>query len=371
MVQEQEMKNDSNAPQLVRVQKYHPLHILIVEDEEAHAVLIRKAFANTAKYRLTTVLTLKDARGIITRDPPALALVDWLLPDGNGAELLPHNGMKPDFPIIIMTSHGNESLAVELMKAGALDYLVKTQGVFEETPHTVDRALREWEQILQQKKTEEALQVTNKKLNLLSSITRHDILNHLSGLRGYVELSKDLTTNPRLLAFIEKEEHEAEAIFRLIEFTRFYQNIGIKKPIWQNVAGVILEGSQTLDLKGIELELDPVSVKIFADPLLERVFYNLIENSIRHGEKVKKIQFHVKEGAQGLTITEEDDGAGVPPEKKEAIFTHQFFTHTGFGLFLSREILSITGITIEENGEPGTGARFVLHVPGGYYRILP
>jgi len=60
---------------------------------------------------------------------------------------------------------------------------------------------------------------------------------------------------------------------------------------------------------------------------------------------------------------------GIPADKKEAIFNRGYFKHTGFGLLLSREILSITGITITENGIPGKGARFEITVPKGAYRF--
>jgi len=65
----------------------------------------------------------------------------------------------------------------------------------------------------------------------------------------------------------------------------------------------------------------------------------------------------------------EDTGEGVPEEFKEAIFKRQYFKHTGFGLFLSREILGITGLSIRETGEPGKGARFEITIPQGYFHI--
>jgi signal transduction histidine kinase len=68
-------------------------------------------------------------------------------------------------------------------------------------------------------------------------------------------------------------------------------------------------------------------------------------------------------------ITYEDDGAGIPAQDKENIFRRGFGKHTGLGLFLSREILAITGITIRENGEPGKGVRFEILVPRDMYRV--
>ncbi len=97
-------------------------HILIVEDEEAHAELIHRAFAaSTDLFRLTIVRNLQEARTCLVQDPPALVIADLLLPDGRSSELLSVVQDKPGFPMVLMTSFGNEQVAVEAIKAGALD----------------------------------------------------------------------------------------------------------------------------------------------------------------------------------------------------------------------------------------------------------
>ena len=70
-----------------------------------------------------------------------------------------------------------------------------------------------------------------------------------------------------------------------------------------------------------------------------------------------------------MDLIVEDNGTGVPENAKEKIFRREYFKNTGFGLFLTREILAITGLSITENGTPGTGARFVIHAPKGMFRI--
>ena len=110
-------------------------------------------------------------------------------------------------------------------------------------------------------------------------------------------------------------------------------------------------------------------LEVFADPMLDRVFSNLIENAIRHGKTVSSVVITYQILDDGLAIYVEDDGVGVPPEKKERIFDYGVGIGGGLGLFLVREILAITGITIRETGTPGEGARFVIHVPPGGYRI--
>jgi signal transduction histidine kinase len=111
------------------------------------------------------------------------------------------------------------------------------------------------------------------------------------------------------------------------------------------------------------------NISIYADPLLEKVFYNLVENALRYGRELPRITFSSILQGDSIMLVCEDNGGGVPEEFKEAIFKRQYFKHTGFGLFLSREILGITGLSIRETGEPGKGARFEITVPPGYFHI--
>jgi len=118
------------------------------------------------------------------------------------------------------------------------------------------------------------------------------------------------------------------------------------------------------------VEVDRPDLEILADPLFLKVFYNLIDNSLRYaGEGLQKIRVESQRSDDGLVITYTDDGVGVPDGDKKHLFERGFGKNTGFGLFLSREILSITGITIDETGTFGKGAEFTLRVPPGMYRF--
>jgi len=223
--------------------------------------------------------------------------------------------------------------------------------------------------ITENKQAQEALTQANRKLNLMNNITRHDILNQLTALIGFLEISRHDTKDPELLKFILKEEQAANAIRSQILFTRDYQDVGVHSPKWQNVAETVSLAIATIDLHKVETSLDLRQVQVFADPLLEKVFYNLVENSLRHGERVTKISIRAVENADGMDLIIEDNGTGVPENAKEKIFRREYFKNTGFGLFLTREILAITGLSIIENGTSGTGARFVIHAPKGMFRI--
>ena len=221
------------------------------------------------------------------------------------------------------------------------------------------------------KRAEDALVLASKKLNLLSSITRHDIRNQLMALHSYIQLSEEVVDDPvEMRKFIAREEKVAEAISRQISFTKDYEDLGVKAAMWQDVSVLVREAGALHALGKTTLEIDCPGLLVFADPLLEKVFFNLIDNALRYGGEAMTA-IHVTAGVRGevLHIVVEDNGSGVSDEDKKRLFTKGFGRNTGLGLFLSREILSITGITITENGVPGKGARFEMTVPKGGYRF--
>lgn len=224
--------------------------------------------------------------------------------------------------------------------------------------------------ITDRKHAETALALASRKMSLLSSITRHDILNQLSALKSYIELSREISDTQALAKYISTEEKIVETLERQINFTREYQDLGVTAPVWQNVHAILEKSTAALPMRNVIVEKDVTGIEVFADLLFEKVFYNLIDNALKYGgEKMTVIRVSSHETAGQLTIVCEDDGEGIAVEDKRRLFTQGFGKHTGLGLFLTREILSITGITITETGVPGTGARFEIVVPDGMYRF--
>jgi PAS domain S-box-containing protein len=219
------------------------------------------------------------------------------------------------------------------------------------------------------KKVNTALQLANKKLNLLAEITRHDIRNKLTMLSGYLELFTDHPPEPQHSMYLAKLKNAVKMIEANIEFTKLYQDLGVVAPVWQDVDNTFFKACTHVDIKRIRFQSDATGLEIFADPLLERVFYNIVANAVEHGSQVSVVRLSATELPDCLVIAIEDDGIGIPPDDKETIFRKGYGKNTGLGLFLSREILSITNITIKESGEFQQGARFEMCVPKGIYRF--
>lgn len=214
-----------------------------------------------------------------------------------------------------------------------------------------------------------AYELANRKLNLLSSITRHDILNQLTGLAGYIDYAKLLTHDAEMQEVIDKEEGIITNINRHISFTKDYQDIGVHAPQWQDVGVLISRARGLLGHTPYAFDNRVDGLEVYADPLLEKIFYNLVDNAVRHGGKPIRISFFTVAATGGLTLVCEDNGGGVAEDEKEKIFLRGYGKNTGFGLFLTREILGITDLTITENGIPGKGARFEIFVPCDALRI--
>ena len=219
--------------------------------------------------------------------------------------------------------------------------------------------------------TQIASQQANKKLNLLSSITRHDINNQLQGLLVYLDISKEsLNDSAKMSKIIEKEIEVANNISHQISFTKDYEDMGINAPTWQSINANIKKVTNQLPIGNIHVKAEEPDIEVYADPLLRKVFYNLIDNALRYGgDQMTTIRVTNHKEDDNCVIIVEDDGDGISIDDKKGLFSKGFGKNTGLGLFLSREILSITGITITENGVPGEGARFEILVPEGSYRI--
>ncbi|MFA5266711.1 MAG: response regulator [Methanoregula sp.] len=219
------------------------------------------------------------------------------------------------------------------------------------------------------KMAQDALQLANRKLNLLAEITRHDIRNKLTVMGGYLDLIRERPAESQHSMYVRKMKDTVSIIGENIEFTRLYQNLGIVAPAWQNVYEAFFNACTHVDIRKIRVQSDSDGFEIYADPLLERVFYNLVENAILHGSRVSMVRISARESPEGLILSLEDDGVGIPMPDKERVFTKGFGKNTGLGLFLVKEILSITNITIQETGEYQHGARFEMHIPKEMYRI--
>jgi signal transduction histidine kinase len=222
--------------------------------------------------------------------------------------------------------------------------------------------------ISERKRMDDALRVTNSKLMLLSSISRHDLMNQLVALSGYLRQAEGSREEATIKATYRKMEANLASVQHMMEFMKDYQELGVTAPGWFGICDLIDAARSKLSLDKISVACDLNGAQVYGDALLEKVFYNLFDNTLRHGVKVTTVTIQLEERLGGTAIIYQDDGVGVAAEDKERIFQRGFGKNSGLGLFLSREILGITGMSIQENGDPGKGARFEIFVPSSVFR---
>jgi len=216
---------------------------------------------------------------------------------------------------------------------------------------------------------EKSLRIINYKLSLLSSITRHDIVNKISVVSSGLDLlEEDVPDNGQTSRYFATIRDAVNSIHEMILFTRLYEEMGTNEPVWHNVSQKINEVKKSLNYGQVMIIDKTNNLEIFADPLFDRVVYNLIENALRHGGEISTIEFAAEPGESECLLIVRDDGVGVPGMEKELIFKRGQGKNTGLGLFLAREILSLTDIIITETGKAGQGARFELTLPPGRWR---
>jgi PAS domain S-box-containing protein len=224
--------------------------------------------------------------------------------------------------------------------------------------------------ITERRSMEHAITETNRKLNMLSGVTRHDIKNQLLALDGFVGLLHHNTRDPSLEPFFTHIAAASRQIATLIQFTGEYEKIGVHAPAWQDIRSLVDDaGRDVADRIMVKNDI-PAGTAVFADPLIAKVFFNLLDNAQRHGGRITTVRFSLEQWDHTAVIVCADDGDGIAAGEKERIFERGFGKNTGFGLAISREILDITGIRITETGKPGAGARFEIAVPTSQIRPL-
>jgi PAS domain S-box-containing protein len=215
------------------------------------------------------------------------------------------------------------------------------------------------------KETNMKLAVTNEKLHVVGGLTRHDVRNKLSALTGNAYLlRRKLAEDPKALEQLNDMETAVRLVEKIFEFARIYENLGTEQLVNIDV-GEAVDGAVSLfsGLKGVKIVNECGGLTVLADSLLRQLFYNLIDNSLKYGEKIQqiKIQYNTLNADQ-LELVYEDDGLGIPDNMRSSLFRGGFSSGkgTGYGLFMIKRICEVYGWTIQETGMPGKGAKFTI-----------
>ena len=380
------------------------VRILLVEDEVAHAALIGRAFsARAPEVTLSVTHSLEQARTSLAATPPDLIISDLRLPDGDGVELLPPDRSRSPYAVVIMTSHGDEQVAVEAMKAGALDYVVKSEATLVQMPRIAERALREWGHITERRRAEDAAREAQENLlrqqqrekehieqelkkaehklirqtrlatiGQVAASIAHELRNPLGAVRNanyflQRRMPEADSIWSEYLNIIEREIGTAERIIStLLEMSRAKdptaQAVNLNEAVRQAIDRI--EGIEGIDLR-CSLEPDPFIVK--ADPAqFQQVLVNLLTNAVQAMDGTGAIDVTAALNENFDTITIRDHGPGIAEDVRDEIFEPLFTTKargTGLGLAICRQLIERHGGTLDLVDAETDGAAFRIRLP--------
>jgi signal transduction histidine kinase len=398
----------------------HRMNILIVEDDDAHAAAIRRAFrASGMKSEITLVGSLQEFRDRVVQQLPDVAIMDLNLPDGRAVEALTSPAEDGAFPILLMTSYGNEQIAVEAIKSGAIDYIVKSPESFNSMATTLERAMREWK-LLQEKKAvemqlkESQAQVIQQEkmasIGLLAAGVAHEINNpigfitsNLSTLEKYtdklvqfiefqgqaIEKCADEATRVTLEKMREliKLDHLVTDLRELItesqegskrvskivrdlqSFSRTDSSEAIPCDLTETIMSTInMVRHEIKYVAELDLQIENLPPIICQPQHIGQVLMNLLMNAAHSIQSNGLITLAASQVGDSVEISVTDNGCGILPEQLERIFEPFFTTKeagrgTGLGLAISRDIIRKHGGELLVESTTGTGTTFTVRLP--------
>lgn len=363
------------------------LKIILVEDDASHREAIFRAFEAPGQWvDIREAGTLADYRILVEQDRPDIVLMDLNLPDGQALSLLRVSEGEPPFPVIIMTSYGDEKIAVAAMKSGALDYIVKSASAFAQLPYTVGRALREWN-LLQQHKQAQAEIIRSSHLASLGELAAgvaHEINNPINGVINYAQLlfnrlGHDPANRDIAERIIREGDRIATIVRNLLSFARPQKETGALLNIADVLVDCLSLASAQMHKEGIILRIDLAEhlLQVFGlKQQLQQVFVNLISNAryalnekYSSGDPQKILELSAcKIFGSRVRIIFKDYGTGIPAAIIDKVFNPFFTTKpadrgTGLGLSISYGIITNHGGTLKIASDCGFFTMVTVELP--------
>lgn len=365
------------------------VHILLVEDAPDTAELIRELLEEGEEGVMVSIARdLKMARHILTEFCPDLVIADLLLPDGRGTELISGPKEEASYPIIILTGHGDQHAAVEAMKAGALDYVVKSGESLLDIPRIAGRALREWRHVCEHLRAEELLKrrtaelaAVNREMESFIYSVSHDLRAMLSGINGYSHLLLEDFTDQmpeEAVKYIDKIRTSSERMAGLIKsLSQLSQlardRIEIEMLDLTHMAESIYESLRASQpTREVMFRAAPDIIALGDRRLVRVVLEGLIGNAWKFTSKTPnaKIEFGAKNTEKNTVYFVRDTGIGFDMASATKLFNpfHRLpnangFEGDGLGLVSVMRVVHRHGGEVWAEAQPGEGATFYFTLP--------
>lgn len=340
------------------------VEVLLIEDNPVDARVFREIFdRSSGTFSVSSVPSLADAINALRLKTFAVAVVDLNLPDSRGLETLKAIRQVSDVPMIVLTGISDEAVAIEALRLGAQDYLMKS----ELDARIVPRALRyAMERHRMQAQLEQSQRVA--RLGNLAGALAHNFNNVLMGIQPHAELVKRAgKDNPKITASIEQIEAALKRgkniTSEILRFTR---------PTPPRIGPVpvreLLESLQR-EFPAVSMEQPEEDLTVAADrEQLGRAVGNLIRNGLEAKPGGGTVKVSARRADSAIEFQIVDTGGGIPIEARDRIFDPLFTTKrqaTGLGLSVVQQIVDAHrgSITIETAGGVGTTVRVTIPAP--------
>ncbi|MCK5581734.1 MAG: response regulator [Candidatus Omnitrophica bacterium] len=374
-------------------------NILLVEDNTEHSDLIQRAF-KSRKDNMTQILAenVETARNVMSKMQIDLLISDLILPDGKGVDFLKFSEKESKaFPVLIITSQGDEVAAVEAMKLGAMDYIIKSPETIEDLPRISTRVMRDWDNIIRRKKAEEELKshqdfleklveertkqlIQSERLaatGRLAASMAHEINNPLQGITTHLEIIKRfLPENFKKIKNYNIVKENVEKIGNIVkQMLDIYRNSSREKSSI-NINNLI---SKVVSLVENQVRINAIDLKENLDESLpdilgwqqqlHQVILNLLLNAIDNVEQGGVIKVSTSENDKSIIIKVEDNGKGIPHEDIvhifDAFYSEKKDAGVGLGLFVCNGLVRNHNGEIIVTSEEGKGSTFTIILPKG------
>jgi len=341
---------------------YEPVltSVLCVEDDEQVVEIMREFFGR--EFDLVTVSNPEEGIEIARSRSFDLIISDYQMDNMNGIELLKRlrRILSKTTPFILFTGKVSEEIVNEVTDREYFYYVSKGVGAFEKLLYIAkDAAVRK-------RAIDFPINVV-KVLQILNSTTLHDWKNYDMSGKMYCEMIEEETDIKKIKEYSKKIAISFKKNQKLREESKVFHEVNDENG-WYLLKDILPQKSEDYP-KLVFVNEIPEDIEIFASmKIFSRVMEILVDNSMRHGQRVSEVRFSLIKGDKDARFIYKDNGVGIVPENKKYIFNRGFGNNTGLGLFLAKESMYLSGGDIVETGTVGQGACFEIKVPFCLYR---
>ncbi|MCW4005608.1 MAG: hybrid sensor histidine kinase/response regulator [Candidatus Bathyarchaeota archaeon] len=353
------------------------ISVLHVDDDPTILDVSKQILEVEGRFRVTCASSVDEAFKLLGTQLFDAVISDYEMPSKSGLEFLEElRGRKNEIAFVMFTGRGREEVAMKALNLGADRYINKTgdpEAVYCELSYALTK-------IVERKKTrhlllDDAKKISelNEKLRVVGSLTRHDIRNKLSALNGHVFLLKTkLQENPQAANHIDGVELAAKQIAELLDFAHLYEKLGVEELKNVDVKQCVDDAFALFPrLKNIQLTNNCQDLTVLADSLLRQLFFNLIDNTLKHGGNPTNIRIHYQTTDNHIKLVYEDNGVGIPDHLRENLFTQKLPNERSHGLYVVNRICQAYNWTMQETGQNMQGAQFTIHIPKKQQKTKP